>query len=249
MEVRRTAWDLDWGEMGPGWSWDPIYCDLDGVETHARWRWNANNGTCPWWRWDATLMDVRCKFWDLDGCETYPGWLWGVNLQTWIEVKQGHWSRCDAYIETWICVRRDRDGAELQFRWPGWSWDATWLEVRHGYRDFDGDETWSGWRWHMDIGTWMESYWWVITGMEVRPKFRCLGGGEMEMDGGEIDNLMLRWGELVSGWRWNTHFGTRLGWGPGWNWESNGGIWMEVGRDFDGVRHDYWNLDGGEMQI
>ena len=183
------------------------------------------------WMWDLSWMVVRREFTDLNWGET------------------GHWSRCDAYIETWICVRRDRDGAELQFRWPGWSWDATWLEVRHGYRDFDGDETWSGWRWHMDIGTWMESYWWVITGMEVRPKFRCLGGGEMEMDGGEIDNLMLRWGELVSGWRWNTHFGTRLGWGPGWNWESNGGIWMEVGRDFDGVRHDYWNLDGGEMQI
>ena len=69
--------------------------------------------------------------------------------------------------------------------------------------------------------------------MEVRPKFRCLGGGETEMDGGEIDKLMLRWGELVSGWRWNAHFGTRLGWGPGWNWDSNSGIWMEVGRDFD----------------
>ena len=157
MEVRRTAWELDWGEMGPGWSWDPIYCDLDGVETHAGWRWNANNGTCPWWRWDATLMDVRCKFWtwmdvrlNLDGCEAWiyrPEWRWNRTL---IEMRRIYrdldlgkkGQRCSwATIRvTWMEWRRDLVGGETWISGLGWRWDMIWMEVTHGYRDFDGGE-------------------------------------------------------------------------------------------------------------
>ena len=173
MEVTHEFRNLDEGEMGQGWRWDAqletwigVRWDLDGAEIQYIVTWMElrrmldgdempitgpvldGGETRPWWTcdanfglgwmWDLTWMVVRREFTDLNGGET------------------GHWSRCDAYIETWIWVRRDRDVAELQFGWPGWSGDATWLEVRHGYRYLDGDETWSGWRWHMDIGTWME---------------------------------------------------------------------------------------------
>ena len=134
-----VRWDLDGAEIQYPVTWMELRRILDGGETRmmgpvldggeTRLDGRAMHILGLGWMWDLTWMGVRREFTDLDGGET------------------GHWSRWDAYIETWIWVRWDIDGAELQFVW------LTWMELR---RDLDGGETWiSGLRWRWDM-IWME---------------------------------------------------------------------------------------------
>ena len=69
------------------------------------------------------------------------------------------------------------------------------------------------------------------------------------MDGGEIDKLMLRCSESVSD-EDETHI-SGLGWGemgPGAEIQIAGSEWKSYVTLME-VRHEYWNLDGGWMQI
>ena len=129
MELRRI---LDGGERR---IMRPVF---DGGETRPRWTCDANFGTwmdvrlnldgCeariyrPGWRWDRTLIKMRCIYRDLDLGKMGHRWSWATIRVTWME------------------LRRDLDGGETWISGLGWKWDMIWMEVTHGYMDLDGGE-------------------------------------------------------------------------------------------------------------
>ena len=135
-----------------------------------RWMWQG-------WRWDANIcnldgawMEVTQESWDLNACDAGSGWRWDTNLGT------------------WIALRWDLEGAEIQSTRPGWGWDGTWIELRCTSWDVDRViwdlelrynslvEKGPGWRWDTHLETFMGLRW-------------CLDGTKMHFGG--------------AGWRWD----------------------------------------------
>ena len=154
MEVTHEFRNLDEGEMGPGWRWDAqletwigVRWDLDGAEIQYIVTWMELKRVL-----DGDEMPITGPV--LDGGETRPWWT------------------CDANLGTWMDVRLNLDGCEALIYRPEWRWNRTLIEMWRIYRDLDlgkkgqrwswatirvdGVETRPGWRWDMDIGTWME---------------------------------------------------------------------------------------------
>ena len=126
MELGCWSWDLDGGEMGPGFSWD------------------AQLETCLGWH--ETRMG---NYWgELDGGDTRHGWWWHKNLGTWIRVRQDlggcvlhnlrPWCVWDG---SWVNLRLniwDLNGGE---KWTVWILDANicpFIDVEY---NIDGEDT------------------------------------------------------------------------------------------------------------
>ena len=153
MELGCWSWDLDGGEMGPGFSWDAqletwlgwhetrmrnYWGELDGGDTRHGWWWHKILGT--WIRGDRTWVDVRCTTWDLDVFEMVPGWIWDSNFGTKMEVRgelYGYQMQIYVPLLMWntICMERTHESGSLdwdhfQISRPVWVWDGTWIEFR-----------------------------------------------------------------------------------------------------------------------
>ena len=99
---------------------------------HTR-RFNAK-----WNTTQAMLDGGETWIWILGAwCETGPGWRWVVILQTWME------------------VRWDLGGAEMQVFAPGMRWGGTYMKVRPTSRALDGCGMGPAWSWDAIVGTWM----------------------------------------------------------------------------------------------
>ena len=169
--VKTESRDLDPVEEGHGWRWDTH------LETCMGLRWCLDGTKMqfggPWWRWDVTWMEVKCKYQDPD---------WGK-----IQLRQ----RRDVYLTAWVESKhksRDLDGVEMG---PGLSWDAhletwmgdmglgwswvtflklqrAWVEVRH--------TSWNMYAFEMMLRWNQDAIWWTSV------KVRCyLDVGEMEI--------------------------------------------------------------------
>ena len=129
-------WDLDWGEMWPGWRSD----------THLE----------SGWQWGGAWVELRCNFCDLNAAETWPWWRWDANIGNWMEMwcisrdlNWVSWDLDEAHIlrPRWMelgCNSGDLDVDETR---PGWRRNTNipiWKKVRHIYR------TWLGVRWDLD---------------------------------------------------------------------------------------------------
>ena len=127
MELGCQSWDLDKGEMGPGFSWDAQ------LET--------------WLGWHETRMG---NYWgELDGGDTRHGWWWHKILGTWIRVRQDLGGCALHNLRPW-CVW---DGSWMNLRLNFWdlNWGEKWtvwisdanicpfIDVEY---NMDGEDTW-----------------------------------------------------------------------------------------------------------
>ena len=127
-------------------------------------------------------------------------------------------------------LRWDLDGAKMPFLgpWsgPGWRQDVTRMTMWHEYRDLDGDEACTGWRWDTNLGTWRE---WDGTWMQ------------MSCNPGELTGR-----ETWQRWRWDANLGTWMQ--MRWNLDAGEMQILRYGWEWDGalmeVRHKPWGLDG-----
>ena len=159
------------------------------------------------------------------------GWGWDAELETWIGVR---WDLDGAeiqYIVTWMELRRMLDGDEMPITGPvldggetrpWWTCDAkfwTWMDVR---LNLDGCEAWiyrPEWRWNRTL-------------IEMRRIYRDLDLGKkgQRWSWATIRVTWMEWRrDLVGGETWISELG--------WRWDM---IWMEV-------THGYRDLDGGEI--
>ena len=132
MELGCWSWDLDGGEMGPGFSWD------------------AQLETCLGWH--ETRMG---NYWgELDGGDTRHGWWWHKNLGTWIRVRQDLGGCALHNLRT--CLRWFLGESEIEYLGPKWRWEVNCMDIRRKYMSL----YWCGiqyrWRGHMNLGVWIE---------------------------------------------------------------------------------------------
>ena len=100
---------------------------------------------CRYWWWHSSYVtDIyEFLFWYLapvlmtGNRETGPGWRWVVILQTWME------------------VRWDLGGAEMQVFAPGMRWGGTCMKVRPTSRALDRCGMGPARSWDAIVGTWM----------------------------------------------------------------------------------------------
>ena len=151
--------------MGPGLDWD----------THLE-TWICRGGT---------TMELRSNSLYLDGCETWNGWMWDANIMTWLKVRcntnwriLGHRSMWDGAWRgesiSWECGVRtgmevrdtfsnvdgleiwDVDGDEMHFLGPALGLDINWIVVRQKCGILDWVAARPGWRWHVNLGAWVD---------------------------------------------------------------------------------------------
>ena len=133
-----------------------------------------------------------------------PGWSWDTNPATWMQ------------------VRGNILGGEMQTSWHGSGFDVTWIEVKHKYRHLGGAEMGPGLSWGAHHETWI---WWDGTRMELGCNFLDLDGCGMQLSG-----HVLRWNVVCMDERRDA--GDT---GPGWRWDANLCTLMEVRWYTDGV--------------
>ena len=180
----------------------------------------------PGWRWDTMWMEEGCNYKKLNGGEPGHRWRW------------------DAHPETWMGLRWDLAGIEMQQDGVegrlGWIWNAnhgTWMEVR---QDLDG----------VQALILKRGLVWDRTWMELWCKYHDLNGSE------------YAGGEMLHGCRWDTKLRTwmevrqYIGGGEirilefGCRWDRT---WMDVWRTWPidiswmDVRCKYLGLDWYEM--
>ena len=140
MEVR---YNLDWGEMRPGWRW---YANMVNL---MKFRCNLDGGEMgiygPGWRWDGTWMEWGLY---LCGCELHISKPWCVrDGVAWI------WY---SIFETLMEMRCHMDWCDLQIYAHLLTWDIIWTEMTCAYGSLDWSETIIsrlGWRWN---GNWID---------------------------------------------------------------------------------------------
>ena len=175
-------------------------------------------------------MEVTQEYWDLNAGDAGSGWRWDTNLGT------------------WIALRWDLGGAQIQSTRPGRRWDVILMELRRESYGLDWAEMRDEWRWDEHLETWMFIYdaWMELgcnfwTWVEVRHTSWNLHGFEMVL-GWSWDAMLWTWME------WDiTEMEVKrkckdLYWAETWSgWRDvNLGVWMEV-------RWKSWDLVGGEM--
>ena len=145
-------------------------CNMDGNEMQI---------SRPGWRWDTMWMEEGCNFKKLKGGEPGHGWRW------------------DAHPETWMGLRWDLAGIEMQQDGVegrlGCIWNAnhgTWMEVR---RDLDGVKALISKRGLVWDRTWMELW----------SKYHDLNGGDVTRIQMRLETSDLDGGETVHGWGGN----------------------------------------------
>ena len=167
-EEKRESWSPNgvgmlimrpgWGEMGPGFSWDAqletwlgwhetrlrnYWGELDGGDTKHGWWWYKILGT--WIRGHRTWVDMHCKTWNLDVFEMVPGWIWDSIFGTYLEVRgelYGYQMQIYVPFVMWNTIWMERthesgvlDWGHFQISRPVWVWDGTWIEFRCTSRD------------------------------------------------------------------------------------------------------------------
>ena len=192
-------------------TWIEVRHDLDCGEV-----WISGPGLV-WqgWRWDANIcnldgawMEVTQESWDLNAGDTGSGWRWDTNLGT------------------WIALRWDLEGAEIQSTRPAWRWDVILMELRRESYGLDWAEMRDEWRWDEHLETWMFIYdaWMELgcnfgTWVEVRHTSWNLHGFEMVL-GWSWDAILWTWMEI----RHHRNGGETQMWGPALSWDM---VWME----------------------
>ena len=175
----------------------------------------------PGWVWDGGCLNLRCNFADLNGGETYiinPGWAWDG---AWVELRCNLW--------TWMEMRCDQDGGEMEIYGRRLRWGATWMGRRgesmslHG-----GDTTWTRVRWDQD---------WAETNI-LRPEQVVMGLGWI------WDSIIVTWMDVgyypFFSVRHDLDRGETWMW---WTWWNSDAALMKVrwrSMDLDGSLR--WNL-------
>ena len=150
------------------------------------------------WCLDGAWMEVTQESWDLNAGDAGSGWRWDTNLGT------------------WIALRWDLEGAEIQSTRPGWRWGVILMELRRESYDLDWAEMRPEWRWDEHLETWMFIY---DAWMELGCNFGDLGRGEAHIlklawvwDGAQMvlrcNFVDLNGDETSPKWRWNANVRT-----------------------------------------
>ena len=166
-------------------------------------------------------MEFRCKFSDLNGSEMAPGWSWDVNPATWMQ------------------VRGNLFGGEIQISWPGsgfdiWvglRWDLDWVEV-HIMRPEYG-EMGLGWSWDEIFWTWMDvgcnnqdMCWgetWFVWRRDVMQVAQDLDGFEMHIS---RPGCVWDWTWMELRWHFQDLDGDETS--LRWMWDANIGACVKV---------------------
>ena len=234
MEVKHKYKDLDLIETQPQMERRHKSRSLAGGEMQIlKVGWISCNGTTseiqlswPGLRWDVTWIVVSCEYRDLDGrgkgegemqifvIKMVLGWRWHEESWGLHAGDAGSGWRRDTNLETWIALRWELEGAEIQYTRPGWRWDVTLMELRRESYDLD----WAGMRpeWGEHLETWMVIY---DAWMELGCNFGDLGRGEAHIlklawvwDGAWMElrcNIVdLDGDETSPKWKWNANVGT-----------------------------------------
>ena len=153
-------------------------------------------------------MEVRQEFCNLDKSETGPEWMW------------------DTHLETWMALRSDLDGAEMQISGTWWRWYVTWMVVRCRYQDMGWGETQSWWMAWLEVRQGIDrgapfifkpGWRWYVTWIEVI-EYQDLDGVET-LSGGRCDVTIWTW----IGLRQYMYGGETKIFGPGSRWDRT---WM-----------------------
>ena len=73
----------------------------------------------PGWRWDTMWMEEGCNYKKLNGGEPGHGWRWDTHPETWMGLR---WDLAG--------IEMQQDGVEMLIMGPGWRWDVIWMEFR-----------------------------------------------------------------------------------------------------------------------
>ena len=153
----------------------------------------------PGWVSDGTWVEMRCNFRDLDGGKTSPRWRWDVNIETWIKVRHD--------LDGWDVNMGGLDGIQTQ---PGWMWNEnlwTWMKVRWYMDGGDIIFFWPGLRWDR-MRMPMRCKFWNLAGFETV----SLWSWDATWMGVRCNTMDLHEGEMIHGCRWDNNIWIWIQW-------------------------------------
>ena len=214
VELRCNSVHLDRSELLYGWrlhkylgTWIHVRQDFDGSDTSIGCRWYTIiviliEVKCDLNCVNLVRVEMECKYWDLgvrwdlDWVETHIlrpgyvavelGWSWGAILLTWMDVRH-EIDGCE--MPTWPGCKMIWRILGHRSMWDGaWGLAKNWIVMRQKCGILDWVTARPGWRWHVNLGAWMDMG-------------RDVGGGENHI----ATCIEWRWGldggEPLYGWR------------------------------------------------